>query len=112
LAQLELFLKKFSRAFLRLPLLTPNNPPEPTATPENSVLIASVSVAEMKAKLDIIDTCFPENETLVFEQLTNSRAPRKNWWCCCLPKTFVASTYKAIQGKVYAPETANPCTAE
>lgn len=54
---------------MRLPPSTPTNPPEPSDTPENYVPIASDTIAGVKAKLGLIDTCFPENSTPAFEEI-------------------------------------------
>ncbi|XP_055615578.1 coiled-coil domain-containing protein lobo [Toxorhynchites rutilus septentrionalis] len=56
-----------------LPPPTPGKAPVPVGTPEGSKsAIASESVAGVKAKLGLIDTCFPECETpAAFEEITS-----------------------------------------
>ncbi|XP_058444046.1 coiled-coil domain-containing protein lobo [Malaya genurostris] len=55
----------------RLPPPAPQIQPNPQGTSVSSVSIASDSLAGVKAKLGLIDTCFPENETPVFEGISN-----------------------------------------
>lgn len=56
---------------LRHPPPTPSKPRERPPTPEEcSVPIADGTVADVKAKLGLIDMCFPHNPTPAFEQRT------------------------------------------
>ncbi|KAL1374804.1 hypothetical protein pipiens_017876, partial [Culex pipiens pipiens] len=56
---------------LRHPPPTPSKPRERPPTPEEcSVPIADGTVSDVKAKLGLIDMCFPHNPTPAFEQRT------------------------------------------